>query len=178
MLEDITRVKVIKDGEEKGEAVEVFQNFRDKGGRVPNWARVMAHRPEVLTAFARLLSVTMGPGMVEQDNKWKVAYRVSKLNKCAYCIGVVEGMLKKLGVSEEDMKYVIEDVERMKDDEKAAVKYGEAVTKDAVEMPEEIYEELKKYYNEDQTVELTAVVGLFNYINRFNDAMAVVPETE
>jgi AhpD family alkylhydroperoxidase len=118
----------------------------------------------------------MGPGLVEQDNKWKVAHRVSKLNKCTYCIGVVEGMLKKLGVSEEDMKYVVEDVEKMKDDERAAVKYAEAVTKDAVEVPEEVYEELKKHYSEDQIVELTAAVGLFNYINRFNDAMGVVPE--
>jgi uncharacterized peroxidase-related enzyme len=176
MPEEFTKVKIIKDGEEEGEAVEVFQSFRDKSGMVPNWARVMAHRPEVLTAFTKLLSVTMGPGLVEQDNKWKVAYKVSEMNKCTYCIGVVEGMLKKLGVSEEDMKYVLEDVDKMKSDEKAAVKYAEAVTKNAVEVPDKIYEELKKHYKEAQIVELSSAIGLFNYINRFNDALGVVPE--
>lgn len=176
MSEDFTKVRIIDDGEEKGEAVEVFQDFRDKSDLVPNWARVMAHRPEVLAAFARLLSVTMGPGLVEQDNKWKVAYKVSKLNKCTYCVGVVEGMLKKLGVSEEDMKYVLEGIDKMKPDEKAAVRYAEAVTENAVEVPDEIYEELKKHYEEAQIVELTAAIGLFNYVNRFNDALGVVPE--
>jgi len=176
MSEEFTKVKIIEDGEEKGEAVEVFKSFKDKNGMVPNWARVMAHRPEVLAAFAKLLSVTMGPGLVEQDNKWKIAYKVSQMNKCTYCIGIVEGMLKKLGVSEGDIKYVIEDIDKMKPDEKAAVKYAEAVTKNAVEVPSEIHEELKKHYDEGQIVELTAAIGLFNYINRFNDALGVIPE--
>jgi uncharacterized peroxidase-related enzyme len=176
MSEEFTTVKIIEDGEEKGEAVGVFKGFKDKNGMVPNWARVMAHRPEVLVAFTKLLSVSMGPGLVEQDNKWKVAYKVSQMNKCTYCIGVVEGMLKRLGVSEEDMNYVLEDIDKMKPDEKAAVKYAEAVTKNAAEVPSERHKELKKYYDEAQVVELTAAIGLFNYINRFNDALGVIPE--
>jgi len=167
---------VVSDEEATGPAVDVFQNLRDKTGGVPNWARVMANRPEILAAFANLLSTSMRPGLVEQDNKWKMAYKVSDINKCKYCIGAAGGMLTKLGVSEEDMKIVLEDVDKMSDDEKIAIKYAEAVTKDAVNVPDEIFDELRKYYNDAQITELTSVIGLFNYINRFNDALKVMPE--
>ena len=64
----------------------------------------------------------------------------------------------------------------MKPDEKIAVQYAEAVTTDAPKVPDELFAELKKQYNDEQIVEITAVIGLFNYINRFNDALRVLPE--
>lgn len=171
------RVTSVSDDAARGAARDIFQHFKDTKGAVPNWARIMANRPEVLESFSTLLSVTMGPGLVEQDNKWKCAYIVSKINKCEYCVGVVEGMLKQLGVGEENIADIASDEKTMlNDDEKAAVAYAEVVTRDAVEVPEEIYTSLKEYYNDAQLVELTAAISLFNYINRFNDALGVLPE--
>ena len=170
-------VKPITDEEASDVAKQIFQDFIDKKGGVPSWARVMAHRPEILKNFIQLFTTIMGPGLVEQDNKWKCASAVSHLNKCQYCIGVVEGMLGKLGVPPENIKDVTTDEKaNLKPDEQVAVRYAEAVTKDAVDIPPEISEELKKHYNEAQIVELTSAVGLFNYINRFNDALGVRPE--
>ncbi|NTV22097.1 MAG: carboxymuconolactone decarboxylase family protein [Candidatus Yonathbacteria bacterium] len=171
----ITQVHIIEDTEAVGVATPVFQEFIDTRGSVPEWARVMAHRPEILATFYALFKATMGPGLVEQDNKWKIAYKVSKLNGCAYCVGVTEAMMKKLGVSDEDMRLVDTDIAQMSPDEQIAVRYAEAVTKNALEVPEEIYTELNVHYNDGQIVELTAAIGLFNYINRFNDALGVMP---
>ncbi len=173
----IQQATPVSDDDANEVASKIFQKYKDTKGSVPSWARVMANRPEILASFAQLLSVTMGPGLVEQDNKWKCAYVVSKINKCHYCIGVVEAMLKQLGVSEDDIKDVISDEKTtLKDDERIAVKYAELVTKDAVNISDEVYEEMKKYYNEQQLVEITAAIALFNYINRFNDALGVAPE--
>jgi uncharacterized peroxidase-related enzyme len=171
----ITQVHIVEDSEATGPATPVFQEFIDTRGSVPEWARVMANRPEILATFYALFKATMGPGLVEQDNKWKIAFKVSKLNGCAYCVGVTEAMMKKLGVSEDDMRDVDTDITRMKPDEQAAVRYAEAVTKDALTVPEDIYAELKRHYTDEQVVELTAAIGLFNYINRFNDALGVMP---
>lgn len=165
----------VSDAEAKAEAIEVFQHFSDTQGAVPAWARVMAHRPAILQAFTHVLSVTMGPGLVEQDNKWKMALKVSHINGCKFCVGAAEGMLEKLGVSKEDMAIVAEDISKMKPDEQIAVRYAEAVTTDAVHVSDEIWETLNQYYNEAQIVELTSAIGLFNHINRFNDALGVVP---
>ncbi len=174
----IQQVTPVSDEDANEVASKVFQKYKDSKGSVPSWARVMANRPEILANFAQLLSVTMGPGLVEQDNKWKCAYVVSKINKCHYCIGVVEAMLKQLGVSEEDIQDVISDEKTsLSDDEKIAVEYAKAVTNDAVNVSDEIYSGMKKYYDEKQLVEITAAIALFNYINRFNDALGVAPES-
>lgn len=173
----IQQVKSVSDDDANEVASKVFQNFIDKKGGVPSWARIMANRPEILAKFVDLFSVTMGPGLVEQDNKWKCAYVVSKINKCHYCIGVVEAMLKQLGVSEENIKDVVSDEKTtLKEDEKIAIEYAIAVTENAVEVPDEIYAKMKEYYTEQQLVEITSAIGLFNYINRFNDALGVAPE--
>jgi alkylhydroperoxidase family enzyme len=90
---------------------------------------------------------------------------------------VVEGMLAQLGVAPEHITDVVTDEKgTLKPDEVAAVRYAEAVTKDAVEIPEEIWTSLKEHYDDAQIVELTAAISLFNYINRFNDALGVLPE--
>lgn len=170
-------IKPLENEEAQGPAQDVFQHFIDTRGGVPNWARVMGHRPEILAMFSKLMGVTMGPGLVEQDNKWKCAYKVSDLNKCEYCVGVVQGMLGQLGVSEADMEYVLGDLSEMKPDERAAVRFAEAVTIDPVNIDPAVKSELKEYYSEDQIVELTAAIGLFNYINKFNDALEVLPES-
>lgn len=34
---------------------------------------------------------------------------------------------------------------------------------------------LAKYYTEGEIVEIAAVVGIFNYFNRFNDALGMEP---
>jgi alkylhydroperoxidase family enzyme len=37
-------------------------------------------------------------------------------------------------------------------------------------------EELRKYYDEGQIVELTSVICVANFTNRFNDALRAVPD--
>jgi len=37
-------------------------------------------------------------------------------------------------------------------------------------------EELKKYFTEDQIVELTLVISVANFTNRFNDALQLDPD--
>jgi len=43
-------------------------------------------------------------------------------------------------------------------------------------MREGTLEELKKYYSEDQIVELTMVICIANFTNRFNDALQAEPD--
>jgi len=45
------------------------------------------------------------------------------------------------------------------------------MTRDAHSVDDELWAELRRYYDEGQIVELAAAIGLFNYFNRFNDAL-------
>jgi len=60
--------------------------------------------------------------------------------------------------------------------EKATLLYAERVTRGASAVREGTLQELKKYYSEDQIVELTLVTCMANFTNRFNDALQVEPD--
>jgi alkylhydroperoxidase family enzyme len=47
------------------------------------------------------------------------------------------------------------------------------MTTDARGVDEEIWAALREHYDEGEIVELAAVIGLFNYFNRFNDALRI-----
>jgi alkylhydroperoxidase family enzyme len=58
--------------------------------------------------------------------------------------------------------------------EKAALDLAERVTRDSG-VDDEFWSELRKYYEEGEIIELLAAIGLFNYFNRFNNALRMEP---
>ncbi len=59
--------------------------------------------------------------------------------------------------------------------EQAAVRLAETMTRDARAVDDEQFRELCRHFDESQLVELAAVIGLFNYFNRFNDFFQMQP---
>ena len=57
--------------------------------------------------------------------------------------------------------------------QRAALSLAERMTTDARNVDEEVWAELRAHFDEGQIVELAAVIGVFNYFNRFNDALRV-----
>ncbi|MFQ5890674.1 MAG: carboxymuconolactone decarboxylase family protein [Gemmatimonadota bacterium] len=62
------------------------------------------------------------------------------------------------------------------DKEKATLLYAERATRGAAGIRSGTLEELRKHYSEDQIVELTLVICVANFTNRFNDALQVEPD--
>ena len=58
-------------------------------------------------------------------------------------------------------------------DEQVALRYAEQLTLDAKAVSDELWNDLRTHFDEAQIVELTAAAGLFNFFNRFNDALQV-----
>lgn len=54
-----------------------------------------------------------------------------------------------------------------------ALRYADAVTDDGNAVSDALYAELVGHWDEGQIVEITQVVGLFAYFNRFNNALRV-----
>ena len=59
--------------------------------------------------------------------------------------------------------------------EKAALRLAERVTRDAHTIDDKLFGELCKHFDEGEIIELLAAIGLFNYFNRFNDALEMEP---
>jgi alkylhydroperoxidase family enzyme len=57
--------------------------------------------------------------------------------------------------------------------EKAALRLAERVTRDAHTVDDQLFSDLRNHFDEGETIELLAAIGLFNYFNRFNDALTM-----
>ena len=86
-------------------------------------------------------------------------------------------MARRHGWSEDQIKNLSDF--RNRDDftaaEKAALELAERVTRDPHEVDDDFWAELRGYYHEGEIIELLAAIGLFNYFNRFNDALRMEP---
>ena len=60
------------------------------------------------------------------------------------------------------------------DAEKIALDLAERVTRDSG-VDDDFWSQLRKYYDEGEVIELLAAIGLFNYFNRFNNALRMEP---
>jgi alkylhydroperoxidase family enzyme len=59
--------------------------------------------------------------------------------------------------------------------ERAALRFSAQITRDANAVPDELFAELRRHFDEGEIVEIAAVAGLFNYFNRFNNALQMEP---
>ncbi len=86
-------------------------------------------------------------------------------------------MAKRHGWSEEQIAHLAE-FETREDftaAEKAALRLAERMTSDSNRVSDEQWNELRQHYDEGEVIELAAAIGLFNYFNRFNNALRMEP---
>lgn len=143
-----------------------------------NFYRAMAHKPDVLAAFPRVYGSIMGPGTLDRKLKEMVYLAVSTVNECPYCSDAHLKGARKAGLTEHD----IEDVESETNQnftpaETCALHYAREMTRSCAS-EFETREQLKEYFSEDQLVELTLVVAMANFTNRFNNGLNVPVEHE
>ncbi len=166
-------VHMVSDEEAQGKTQEIFQHMKETAGEVPKWMRVMANCEDTLVGFMALFKSLMDNEPVNALLKWKVAYVVSELNKCELCVDITKMKMKSMGIQEEDIAK-LEDVSDEK--EKIALEYAKEVTQEAFKISNELLEKMKENFSDKEIVEITAVVGLFNFTNRFNDALKIYPD--
>src|SRR5437764_14947309 len=87
-------------------------------------------------------------------------------------------LARQMGVSEEllDALYHIDRYHHLfTDRELAALRYAEIMTTSAQEIGEDLWDELQSHFDDGELVEITTVIGLFNFFNRFADALQIDP---
>jgi uncharacterized peroxidase-related enzyme len=103
-----------------------------------------------------------------------VAVRVSHLNQSRYCLGSHTGLAKRFGVTEAQVSCLTDaSTATFTPAERAAIAYGEELTRSPQGVSDATFAELRKHWNERQIVEITAVAAMFNSFNRFNNALGV-----
>lgn len=154
---------------------EFLAQLEKKSGKPNHFFRTMANRPEVLKAFVPLYGAIMGFGVVDRRIKELAYLAVSFANECAYCSAAHIAPCKKAGVTEDELTAL-----RMEQDppfslpERAAIQYARELTRTADSS--DTREALNEYFSSEQIVELTLVIAMANFTNRFNNGLELKPE--
>ena len=87
-------------------------------------------------------------------------------------------LAKQLGVTEEllDALYHIDEHHDLFTQRQlVALRLAEIMTTSARDVDENLWDALQSHFDDGQLVELTTVIGLFNYFNRFADVLQLYP---
>lgn len=153
----------------------VFDTFMAARGNVPNMFRTLAHVPELVTTLQAHFAAVLNAGTVELALKELIVVRVSQINNCDYCLASHTKISKQLGATDEThaaLQCAI-DSPAFTPREKAAIAFAERLTVDSLGVDDAMFAELKAHFSDSEIVEIAAVAGLFNYFNRFNNALQV-----
>ena len=84
-------------------------------------------------------------------------------------------MARQLGYTEEEIDALARSQETtlFEPAVKAALLYAEKMTRDAHTVTDAMFADLRRHYTDTQILELTCVIGLTNYWNRFTTALRI-----
>ena len=115
---------------------------------------------------------------LEQSLLSLLEFRVSQINGCAYCLDMHSKDLRAGGETEQRL-YVLEawrESPFYSDCERAALAWAEAVTLvNEGHVPDEVFEEARQQFSEEELANLTLAVVTINGWNRLNIAFRTTP---
>jgi AhpD family alkylhydroperoxidase len=128
--------------------------------------------PDAFQAMLALGEATKKTGVPETTH-YLVHLRASQINGCGVCVHMHSAELRKAGESDERIDTVAgwRDAPFFTDAERAALALTEAVTRlsDRSEpVPDEVFDEAAKHYDEQQLAGLILSIGQINLWNRIN----------
>ncbi len=159
----------------------LFRQCRERLGFVPMTLRVMARKPELLTAwFALIKEVYLKPSEVPTPLKRLIAHAISRVAECPYSMAHTAEAAAQAGVPLEKIKAVFEceTDPQFSGAERAAL----AVARSAGAIPNAVnddhFELLRAHFSDDQILEIVAVISLFGFLNRWQSTLALTLEEE
>jgi uncharacterized peroxidase-related enzyme len=173
----MSRISKLERSEVTPEMATLYDKIYTQRGNVPNMFRTMAHRPEIFATMMAHFAAVLNTGTVSTRLKELIIVRTSQLNVTPYCLASHTILARNLGWSDDQLDHLADWQARadFTPAEKAAIRLAEAVTLNANAIPDEQFAELKTFYDDGEIVELLCSIGLFNYFNRFNNALQMEP---
>jgi uncharacterized peroxidase-related enzyme len=148
----------------------------------PNSLRIMARDPELAAAMANLAwVVAFRPGKVDRGLKWLVGHVASRAAGCRYCTAHAANYASNdADVSDERIEAVwnFETSPLFDEAERAALRWARAAGSSPNEVTPAHYDELHRFFDDDQIVEMASIICLYGWFNRWNDTFMTPLEDE
>jgi uncharacterized peroxidase-related enzyme len=153
---------------------ELITFYNETLGFCPNSVRTMHHRPRIAYAFIEMNKAVMeNQGKVTSALKRFIAYISSQATGCRYCEAHTIIAAERYGASQEQMDniWAYRSHPSFSEAERAALDFSLAASQVPNAVNDDIAERLRQHWTEGEIVEITGVVALFGYLNRWNDSM-------
>lgn len=177
----MSRMKPLDVDYAKEELKTTFDHFNKTLGFVPNSFLTMQRKPKIVTAFTQLnTAVFAKDGLVDLGFKRLVGHMASFASGCQYCKAHTAVSASRHGIDIEKLEaiYDYKTSPLYSPKERIALDFALAAASVPNGVTDEMYEELNSYWNEEEIVEILAVVAMFGFLNRWNDSMGTPLESE
>ncbi len=161
------------------EVRELAKFFNETLGFCPNSVLTMQLRPSIAKAFIGLNTAVMeNRGRVTSALKRLIGYVVSRTAGCNYCQAHTIRAAERYGAEPEQLEHVwdYQVNPAFNDAERAALDFAIAASTVPNGVNSSIEGRLREHWDEGEIVEILGVVGLFGFLNRWNDSMATTLE--
>jgi uncharacterized peroxidase-related enzyme len=134
----------------------------------------MGRRPGIAEAFMALNQAILYEGTVAEELKMLISLVASQAAGCRYCQAHMANLSSVYKNSDEKIQAVwtFETSDLFSPAERAALRlaWHAAVVPNVATADD--FEDLKRYFTDNEIVEIVASISLFGYLNRWNDTMA------
>jgi uncharacterized peroxidase-related enzyme len=158
---------------------ELARFFEGTLGFAPNSVLTMMRRPALARAFTELNRAVMtNEGRVTSELKRLVGHVASRVAGCRYCEAHTIRAAARFGTAEGADAARLDAVWQFRDSplftpaERAALEFAAAAASVPGAVDSAIAAGLREHWDDGEIVEITGVVALFGFLNRWNDAMA------
>ena len=174
----MARVRLIeeKNAAEQAELVAKIKGAR--GGRLINIYRLMLHSPALAHAWFDLNQAVRYGTEIDGQSRELAVIRVAILNQVEYVLrahGPAYALKEGLTPEQVDELSDWTSSKLFSDKQRALLAYVDSMTRD-IDVADSVFAEVRKYFTERQTVELTMLIGAYNMLTRFLQALKVDPE--
>jgi uncharacterized peroxidase-related enzyme len=167
--------------EHSPELKEQFEAMRKNLGFIPNSILIMQRKPKLAKALAQITAAVWDPeSKVDRGFKRIIAHIASRAAGCQYCMAHTAGGALHFGVEDKKLAAVWEYQTSLlySAAERATLDFAIAAASVPNTVTDDMFVELRKYWTEEQMVEIVAVISLFGFLNRWNDTLATPLEDE
>jgi len=169
----MARVSLIEPAQASAEVKEIYEGkLKSKPGNIQ---KALAHRPAMLSNF---LGFYASVGRSLERKLYEAVYlRISLINGCHYCSQHHVQGAKRAGLTPEQMKDVkAGSYSGFSAAEQVALRYAEKITRTPDGASDTDFAEVKKYFSDEQILDLHMLIGLTNLTNRVTGPLALEVE--
>jgi len=171
----MSRVQALSPAEAGPLAKAAFAYSRREFGRVAEPLAVTARHTKIMAGHGAFELAVARSKRCPEHLKLLGEMKAALMAGCEWCIDIGAFLMDRQGVPPEQVR----DLSRHRssdafdDLERLVLDYAEGITSTPVDVSDELVARLREHLDDEQLVELTAVIALENYRARFNWALGI-----